>query len=122
MNHDVGKTIRDQKLAADKKRAEFSNLNEVYFEYLFYEELEDWYHYITEKYPKFSKLEKLGESTENRSIYGMTIGGDIEDKSRKVLQLKSKFLVSFRTFSSSAEFMPVNGFQPPPVDILSINY
>ena len=86
MIEDVGKVINDQKVAADEKRAEFSNLNDFYLEYLFYEELEEWYHYITEKYPKFSKLEKLGESTENRAIYGMTIGGDIEDKSRKVLK------------------------------------
>ena len=76
--------INDQKLATDKKRAELSNLNDYYFDYLYYEELEDWFHYITDKYPKFSKLEKLGESTESRSIYGMTIGEDIEDKSRKV--------------------------------------
>merc|ERR1711892_861234 len=82
MIDDVGKVIANQRREADALR-EFGDLNEEYFQYLFYDELDEWYRYIVEKYPNFASIEELGKSTEGRPIQGITIGGDVEDKSRK---------------------------------------
>ena len=63
MIDDVGSLIDSQRKSADLKR-EAGSLNDSYFEYLFYNELDQWMHYITKKYSKFSSLEELGQSTE----------------------------------------------------------
>ena len=85
MIDDVGAIIAKQRDEANGQRAALGNLNDEYFQYLFYDELDEWYRYIVDKYPKFASIEERGKSTEGRPIRGITIGGDIGDKSRKVI-------------------------------------
>ena len=55
-----------------------------YSQYLDFEDIEQWLHYITEKYPALTKLEVIGQSVENRNLYGLTISeGDAETNGRE---------------------------------------
>ena len=55
-----------------------------YAQYLDFEDIEEWLHYITERYPTMTKLEVIGKSVEDRNLYGLTISeGDAETNGRE---------------------------------------
>ena len=62
-----------------------------YSQYLDFEDIEEWLHYITERYPTMTKLEVIGKSVEERNLYGLTISeGDAETNGRESVFIGSK--------------------------------
>jgi len=55
-----------------------------YSQYLDFEDIENWLFYITERYPALTKLEVIGQSVEERNLYGLTISeGDAESNGKE---------------------------------------
>ena len=62
-----------------------------YAQYLDFEDIEEWLHYITERYPTMTKLEVIGKSVEERNLYGLTISeGDAETNGRESVFIGSR--------------------------------
>ena len=55
-----------------------------YSQYLDFEDIENWLFYITKRYPALTKLEVIGQSVEERNLYGLTISeGDAESNGKE---------------------------------------
>merc|ERR1712131_117729 len=80
---DVGVLI--QKERADHRQARSTDsILDNYSQYLDFEDIEEWLYHITERYSTLTTLEVIGQSVENRNLYGLTIPeGDAQTNGRE---------------------------------------